>query len=118
MTTCIICYKQKRDYKLLNGDLAFISVQAALHALQNQPKPVENPKPAKAKEDTEQVAKLKRRCSRYKQQLKEAQAAAQPAMLTKAQLMNMIQLCHPDKHQNSRLSTEVTQWLMMQRNRA
>jgi hypothetical protein len=31
------------------------------------------------------------------------------------QLSRLIQLCHPDKHQNSRTSTEVTQMLLEKR---
>lgn len=30
-------------------------------------------------------------------------------------VMQLIRLCHPDKHQNSPLSTKVTQWLLKQR---
>jgi hypothetical protein len=32
-------------------------------------------------------------------------------------LKRLIQLCHPDKHGNSKVSTEVTQWLLDLRKR-
>jgi hypothetical protein len=35
--------------------------------------------------------------------------------LDKDRLRKLIHLCHPDKHNNSTLATEMTQWLLSQR---
>ena len=39
-----------------------------------------------------------------------------PAMLTSGQIYDLIQLCHPDRHNGSKRSTELTKWLLELRN--
>lgn len=35
-----------------------------------------------------------------------------PTQITPARLKQLLQLCHPDRHQNSPLSNDVQQWLL------
>jgi hypothetical protein len=50
-------------------------------------------------------------------ELAEKQLLRRPASggLGQDRIRQMIGLCHPDRHQNSKTSTEVTQWLLSQR---
>jgi len=41
-----------------------------------------------------------------------------PESLDPARIRQLLQLCHPDKHGNSRLACEVTQWLLRQKRSA
>lgn len=38
-------------------------------------------------------------------------AAPDPRILTKRQIRKLLQLCHPDRHDNSELSQQVFDWL-------
>ena len=40
------------------------------------------------------------------------------AALDQARVRQLLQLCHPDKHGNSKLACEVTQWLLRQKRSA
>lgn len=47
-----------------------------------------------------------------KQMNREAMSAAD---IPEEKLKRLIQLCHPDKHNGSKVATEITQWLLEQR---
>lgn len=38
--------------------------------------------------------------------------------LSQDQIRKLIGLCHPDRHGNSKTATEITQWLLSQRNKS
>lgn len=119
MRSCPICFKESNGYKLLKGDLAVARLQMALeHERQTK-----NGNPA-ADIDWELQEALKRENEELKatvQRLKaEVRAAkktqrgpssAEPG-LTRERVLSLVKLCHPDRHNNSELSTEVTKWLL------
>jgi hypothetical protein len=41
-----------------------------------------------------------------------------PSSLDRHRLRQLLQLCHPDKHDGSKTATEITQWLLSQRGSA
>jgi hypothetical protein len=61
----------------------------------------------------------KRRCLRCWIKSKNAKATAEDPLRTElaANLPTLVQLCHPDRHNNSLASTRVTQWLLELRHR-
>lgn len=132
---CLLCFKKTRNYALLGGDLAFAAVQNELHKVRTTPvEPPTPPAPAEPKKNPdrsqEEVEKLKKKCREYARRLKKMEeAAATTARVragagTKARpvsedtLMKIIRLCHPDRHGNSELAKEVTQWALEQRSRS
>jgi hypothetical protein len=62
-------------------------------------------------QDHHEMLALKAKIASLEWQLLAAQASSIPPDM----LRRIIQLCHPDKHNNSAAATEATQWLLKQR---
>jgi len=89
--SCPICFKESREYKILAGDKGLARLQVECGALQKE---------------LETYKALVQKLRRKPQEIG-----------VKDRLRDLIALCHPDKHGNSRRATEVTQWLLQQRRR-
>lgn len=87
---CPICFKLDKDYKLLWGDQALFWMQERMQALQAELKQTEKA-------------------------LAQATVVKGPAPFGEGTLKKLILLCHPDRHDNSPLSNEVTQLLLSMR---
>ena len=119
MNSCTICFKESKGYKLLKGDLAVARLQLALEEARNS----RTGNPA-ADIDWELHEALKRENEELKatvQRLKADVRAAKkdsrapppgPSAVPPERLIQLIKLCHPDRHQNSETATEVTKWLL------
>ena len=122
MRSCQVCFKSEKGYKLLKGDLAVARLQLALDKEMQARK---NPETASI--DAELHASLLRENESLKatvQQLKselrvsrKRSSGSAGTALSPEQVIALIKLCHPDKHQNNEQSTEVTKWLLDLRNK-
>jgi len=86
--TCLICFKNKKGFELVKGDLNFLWAQTELERIQ------------KALAEANQAL---------------AQRKAAPSSdvdIDPETLKNLIKLCHPDKHDNSETATRATQFLL------
>ena len=92
---CPICFKLDRGYDLYVGDKALLLLQEQYHT---------------------QVQRLAQLTARYNRlRAKHASPPSPQVSLDPKRVEQLIRLCHPDKHQNSRAATEMTQWLLGQR---
>jgi len=145
MDNCPVCFKETKGYKLLKGDLAFACLQYEVERLRvakANPSPVEDGNVERLREELEELAaeaqkvaaeleksERKRQKMRLRIQELEGEVARlvretairkPPARETAPSLelpfiRKLLLLCHPDKHQNSEISTEVTQWILAQK---
>jgi hypothetical protein len=92
---CVVCYKIDKDYKVLWGDLAFLWAQERLGETRRS-----------LQEAEESRIFLEAICVTPKK-----------ARLDPTLVRDLIKLAHPDRHQNSPLSTRVTQQLLAMRKR-
>lgn len=131
MDMCPYCYKEDNGYKILKGDLAFVYLQNELQRLldkQNESEagprdPMDdadweafNALLSEKEELLKRIQDLQREVGRLRKG-KEApgEKAGTPDL---ALLRKMITLCHPDKHKDSPVATEVTQWITVQMDKA
>ena len=92
---CPVCFKLDRGYDLYVGDKALLLLQEQYHT---------------------QVLRLANLTARYNHlRAKQAPSPSPQMPLDPKRVEQLIRLCHPDKHQNSRAATEMTQWLLSQR---
>jgi cell division protein FtsB len=119
MRSCPVCFKEEKGYKLLKGDLAVARLQLALE--QERQSRTGNPNSDLDWELHEAVQReneeLKATIQRLKAEAKTAKKnqrgpSSEAAGLTRERVLSLVKLCHPDRHQNSELSTEVTKWLL------
>lgn len=94
---CPICFKLDRGYDLYVGDKALLRLQEKYRSSQ------------------ERHAALEGRYKRVRAKAKQLMQAAASGDLTQERITQLIRLCHPDKHGNSRAATDVTQWLLSMR---
>ena len=119
MRSCPVCFKEANGYKMLKGDLAVARLQLALE--QERQSRAGNANPDLDQELHEALQReneeLKATIQRLKAELKAAKKTQRgPSLgspiLTRERVLSLVKLCHPDRHQNSELSTEVTKWLL------
>lgn len=119
MRSCPVCFKESNGYKMLKGDLAVARLQLALE--QERQARLENPNSDLDWELHEAVQReneeLKATIQRLKAEVKAAkkqQRGPSPGnpVFTRERVLSLVKLCHPDKHNNSEQSTEVTKWLL------
>lgn len=108
---CVVCWKKDKDWKLTVGDKAFQAMQdaycATSFALQQAQAQVEE------RDKTIEGALHRIRALRIK--VKALKQQAPPPALTQQHVRVLLKLCHPDKHRNSPIATEMTKWLLTQR---
>lgn len=108
---CVVCWKNDKEWKLTVGDKAFQAMQDAYCAtsfsLQQARSQVE--------ERDKQLEGAKHRIRALRLQIKSGQPRKSSSVLTQSHIRALLKLCHPDKHGNSKIATEVTKWLLAQR---
>jgi hypothetical protein len=115
MRSCTVCFKEANGYKILKGDLAVARLQLALEE-ERQTKG--NPHIDEELYDSllRENASLKETVQRLQTDLRAAQRSRRSvgggSPVPPERVLQLIKLCHPDRHQNSELSTEVTKWLL------
>lgn len=92
---CVGCWKVGKGYELAIGDKAFINLQEAYEELQK-----------KLDEATKHIETLEAKANGGK-----ASRWVGGTTLDGQRVKDLIKLCHPDRHGNNALSTEVTKWL-------
>jgi hypothetical protein len=101
---CPICFKLDRGYSLLVSDKALLWLQVATKEDQQ------------LKEDnaslTLTLRKVQTLCRNLRRDLATLKGGSD---LTPERIEQLVRLCHPDKHNNSAVATEITQWLVPQR---
>tara|TARA_B100001093_G_C26238015_1_gene763111 strand:- start:166 stop:588 length:423 start_codon:yes stop_codon:yes gene_type:complete len=99
---CFLCWKDSRGYDLTKGDKCFLWAQQEL---------------ARIVEETANMQSMFRRLiSEKERELRSLTASpGEPADLDVRLLRDIISLCHPDKHGDSRKATDVTQRLLVLR---
>lgn len=143
MEECPVCFKEKRNYNLLKGDLAFAALQyeiERLRALRVNPPPVEEDGDSdRLQDEIESMAaerdklaadleRSEKKRQKMRLRIKElegevgrllanrrAPATASPQALDPALLKKLLMLCHPDKHKDDPVATEVTRWILSER---
>jgi hypothetical protein len=118
MKSCTICFKEANGYKLLKGDLAVARLQLALESERTANANGGGVIDAALYEALQREnAELKETIQRLKAEVRTAKknqrdpAPSDPGM-TRERVLSLVKLCHPDRHNNSELSTEVTKWLL------
>lgn len=103
-TLCVICWKEEKGYKLGVGDTAFqllqqefIDTKAAMDAL---------------KKASDHYRKLAKKLKKKNKQEEEEE------WLTQKEIMQLIRLVHPDKHNNSEVATTLTKKLLSLRDKS
>jgi len=91
---CPVCFKIDRGYTLYGGDKALLQLQERYRAQQAE------------------MIELTERYTRVRSKAKSAMKALAGSTLSPDRIEQLIRLCHPDRHQNSRAATEITQWLL------
>jgi len=91
---CPVCFKLDRGYDLYVGDKALLWIQEHYR------------KQRKEYIDLDE---------RYRRVRAKAKSLMKNSSLLPPRVEQLIRLCHPDKHDGSSLSTEVTQWLLAMR---
>jgi stress response protein YsnF len=118
MKSCSVCFKEANGYKMLKGDLAVARLQLALEqeraARVNPTAEIDQELHAALQRENEELKATIQRLKAESKAAKRAQRGTAPAdpPITRERVLSMIKLCHPDKNQNSELSTEVTKWLL------
>ncbi len=92
-TTCAACFKLYKNFPILEGDASFVWAQLQLQ------------------ETIEELDRMRKSRDRYKKQAA-APAKSNPSPLDTIPISDLLQLCHPDKHGNGELATEVTKRLL------
>lgn len=139
MDMCPYCFKEQNGYKILKGDLAFAFLQQELQRMLDQKKvegdAVERDPMTDADWESyvalqEEADSLRKANAAAFRKITELEREVSRLKKTKsapvvngsgpdlALLRKMIVLCHPDKHKDSPLSTEVTQWITAQMDKA
>jgi len=128
---CPFCFKEKSNYQILKGDLAFAFLQKELHKRQLEPAAAPGQQDS-LKEAVQQrriaaleaeLVQSKRRAEDLQREVVRLRARATGAPSGSAPspdlslLRKMIVLCHPDKHKDSPIATEVTQGINAQMTR-
>jgi len=115
MRSCTVCFKEANGYKILKGDLAVARLQLALEEerqTKGNPHIDEELYDSLRRENTS----LKETVQRLQSDLRAAQRSRRSvggrSPVPPERVLQLIKLCHPDRHQNSELSTEVTKWLL------
>lgn len=85
---CFPCWKKQKDYKLTKADVALQRTSAALGPILAE---------------LEELKAKKKNTALSSTVIKEDGAPP---------IKQLLLLCHPDKHGNSKAATEVTQWLL------
>jgi hypothetical protein len=139
MDMCPYCYKEDNGYKILKGDLAFAFLQQELQRLLDKKKVEEDTLERDPMTDADweayvelqeeaeslrkanasafrKITELEREVSRLKKTKSAPVVNGSGPDL--ALLRKMIVLCHPDKHKDSPVATEVTQWITGQMTKA
>jgi hypothetical protein len=65
-----------------------------------------------------QVESLERTVDSLRRENSRLRLGGSGASLDRHRLRQLLQLCHPDKHDGSKTATEITQWLLSQRGSA
>ena len=104
-TTCLPCWKKDRDYDLSKADLAHIALQ---EHIEDQ---VDNE--IELQELRKKALVLTIKVQQLEQQLKNNSTSS--PQLSKSFIMDLIALCHPDKHNNNEKAKSVTQKLLVMR---
>lgn len=89
---CPVCFKLDRGYNLLLGDKALLFLQEEYQA------------------QTKVLHATTRKLAR-------GASPSAPASIRPERVKQLIRLCHPDKHGDSQVATEVTQWLLSMRSK-
>lgn len=101
MTECLPCWKQAQGYDLTKSDIAHQSLAHEFNSTLEAQKTM-------SKTITQLLSEI--------QSLKsQNQTPTSSTSLSPEFLKSLIMLCHPDKHSNSTLSTEVTKQLLAMR---
>lgn len=145
MDSCPVCFKETKGYKLLKGDLAFACLQyeiERLRAVRANP-PAEDGDTERFEEEIEHlrsecarlsddVDKSERKRAKMRLRIKELEGEVErlranqtvfrrppvreaPQALDPALLKKLLMLCHPDKHKDDPVATEVTKWILSER---
>jgi len=114
---CLLCWKEENGYKTGKGDRAFELMRDAYTKAveQTEQERVKGRKVYQAYKDARKAYTSARK------ELKAFKAKPPPVMksndgLTQARVKALIRLCHPDRHGNSEMATEITKWLLRKRN--
>jgi hypothetical protein len=94
---CFVCYKQERSYDLLKGDKYFLWAQVELQKHEKE------------------MSSLQGRYQELRRKDKERARVASPKQmpeLSETLIRNLIQLCHPDRHNNNPKATAATRALL------
>lgn len=127
-STCILCWKGAHNYPLNKSDLSFQRLQQAFSIARlawkgrqgDHGKELYEARRLQEKAEAETL-QLRLRLKHCERALREARAkspASTPAptgSLDPATIRKLIGLCHPDRHNNSETSNEITRWLLSQR---
>lgn len=92
---CIVCWKERKGFDLTKGDIAFRELATVMEA---------------------RVTELEQQLGAAEHSLIEMDCDG-GGSLDGNRLMDLIQLCHPDRHKGSALSTRITKWLLDLRDR-
>lgn len=128
---CLPCWKQERGYDLTKSDLAHTRLQAAFATGANAASSNSGYSEADRQKHLKEIADLKVRLSHQEKassvtinglnmvisELRARAASTPTGSFTQDVLMKIIALCHPDKHDNSPSSTEITKLLLSMRKR-
>lgn len=92
-TLCAACFKLQKKFPLLEGDVSFVWAQLQLQ------------------ETLEALEQMRKSRDKYKKQAS-VPAKNNPVVFDTIPISDLLQLCHPDKHGNGALATEVTKQLL------
>ena len=128
---CLPCWKKDQDYTLSKADEALIIMQEKYTQLEASAPSVDRPMDEPVHQYLDEIKRLKERVRvlMTDKMLLEHRLSALKAMydaersssstsgtgLTRAFIKKLLMLCHPDKHDNSDLATEVTKELLSKR---
>ena len=96
---CAVCFKLDRAYALYAGDKALLWLQE------------------EHRKQTDEVAQLTDRYRRVRAKAKQLMKTAASTSMSPQKIEQLIRLCHPDRHGDSQVATEMTQWLLAMRSK-
>ncbi|NBO55401.1 MAG: hypothetical protein EBU84_12610 [Actinobacteria bacterium] len=113
---CIVCWKRDSNYGLTKSDSAYELMQVEYQALERKwASECANLREVKEElvDTQDALDRAKAAYTKVRKQLSESRAPVdnRPRM-EEEQLLKLIRLTHPDRHNNSELSNEITKWLL------
>jgi len=109
---CPVCFKLDRGYDLYAGDKALLQLQEEYRKTNKELETLRTEHLALRTKAAKAVRVLKSKLSQAEADLRQGTRG-----LDRQRVEQLIRLCHPDKHGNSKLATAVTRWLLTQRQR-